>query len=129
AALSLFVVLASAAASPTGAWALNANEPPSPAATSGLAASVFPVFGEHGYGAGFLCDSTGLVLTGLRVSEGSAGPRVWISPGRSVAARVLARSPERGIAVLCVNPARLAGRPPLPLAKPRPEESLVAEVD
>src|SRR2546426_5360192 len=64
-----------------------------------LATRVFPVYGERGYGAGFLCDATGLVLTDLRVSDGPVAPRVQLSPDGSAAPRVLVQSPDLGIAV------------------------------
>jgi hypothetical protein len=132
AAVSILGVLTSTAGSSLGATAREAPSGSTPADTflaRNLATRIFPVYGERGFGAGFLCDAAGLVLTDLRVSDGSFAPRVQISADGSVAARVLVQSPERGIAVLCVNPAVLAGRTPLPLAQPAPGEPLASAGD
>src|SRR5258705_9667834 len=109
--LALCVALATAGSS-MGASARAAADAPRTARQAAfpdtllardLATRVFPVFGERGYGAGFLCDDAGLILTDIRTADGAAAPRVWISLEGSVAARVLARSPALGIAVLGVT--------------------------
>src|SRR6266850_2369260 len=80
-------------------------------------AAVFPVFGENGYGTAFLCDSAGLFLTEQRIVTGSIPPQIVISPNQALRARVLVESPDRGIAVLWVNPAYVARMKVLPLAQ------------
>src|SRR5882672_9496969 len=92
-------------------------------------AAVFPVFGENGYGTAFLCDSAGLFLTEQRIVTGSIPPRIVISPNRVLRARVLVESPDRGIAVLWVNSAQVAGMKVLPLARADPEAALMAPGD
>jgi len=70
-----------------------------------------------------------LFLTEQRIVTGSIPPRIVISPNRVLRARVLVESPDRGIAVLWVNSAQVAGMKVLPLARADPEAALMAPGD
>src|SRR5512135_3291873 len=88
---------------------LLASQTGLPASALARSPSIFPVFGENGYGTAFLCDSSGLFLTEQRLVTGAIPPRIVISPNLVVRARVLVENPDRGIAVLWVNSADVAG--------------------
>jgi len=79
--------------------------------------TVVPVFGEHGFSTGFLCDSSGLILTDLKTVAGSLAPRVGISRNQFAVGRPIAANGDRGVAVLWVSPDLLSNGkiPPFPL--------------
>jgi len=80
-------------------------------AGAGPEASVVPVVGEHGIGCAILCDTSGLFLTDAQLVVGTVAPRVELGPQLQITADVVVDDPDHGLAVLWVNPARIAGIP------------------
>jgi hypothetical protein len=89
-------------------------------------ASVFPILGEHGIGSAILFDSSGLLLTEATQVRGPIPPKIVISQNVVVVGRVMAEDKDHGIAVVWVNPTRLAEFAVMPLAFGDPEQDGVA---
>jgi len=75
--------------------------------------SVFLVETESGHGSGFLVDASGLILTNHHVIAGTLYLAVAVDPGHKYPAVVVVTDPLRDLAVIRVNPAAVAGLPPL----------------
>lgn len=86
---------------------------------------VVTVEGELGNGTGFIFDKKGLVLTNYHVISETTEVRVRFDKNRSVRARVIAKDPERDLAVLHVNLSAFPDAQILSIAEPSSEPSAV----
>ncbi len=81
-----------------------------------------PPFGNgrrRATGAGFLIDRDGHVVTNAHVVDGARTATVRFGRSeRRIRARIVGRDPRTDLAVLRVDPARLRGERPLPIAAP-----------
>lgn len=89
--------------------------------------SVVTVWGETGHGTGFLIDKRGLVATNQHVVGNFDYAAVQVDQTTKVAARIVAKSPERDVAILWVAPSRVTAMEPVKLLYSKDGKAPVAE--
>ena len=89
--------------------------------------SVLTVWSEIGHGTGFIVDDKGLILTNQHVIGPSEFISVQFDPKRKIAARLLAFSPEKDVAVLWADLAAFPEAIVAPIAKPEGGNGTVVE--
>lgn len=86
--------------------------------------SVVAIWTPASRASGFIVDARGLIATEYRAVAPERVAEVQLSPARKVAARVVEADAARGVAVLQVDPAVVAGIQPVPLACSRAPQPL-----
>jgi S1-C subfamily serine protease len=77
--------------------------------------SVVSIWSPTTLGSGFLIDARGLIATNQRLVGRATTLEVQLSPTEKVAARVLAKDPDRNVAILWVDPKAVASVRPVQL--------------
>ena len=77
--------------------------------------SVVSIWSPTMLGSGFLIDARGLIATNQRLVGRATTLEVQLSPTEKVAARVLAKDPDRNVAILWVDPKAVASLRPVQL--------------
>jgi len=89
--------------------------------------SVVTVWGETGHGSGFLIDKRGLIATNQHVVANFDYAAVQLDENTKLAARIVARSPERDVAILWVSAERVSSMQPVKLASVNSTQPPVVE--
>jgi S1-C subfamily serine protease len=89
--------------------------------------SIVGVWSPTSRGSGFLVDQRGLVATGASGVAGESSVEVQLPSGVKVAARILEANPERGVAIVWLDPGVVASVPPIPMPCPPAGAPALAE--